>query len=109
MLSFLRAEGQLIRRSFHPWPSLRCRAAGVLWNEVLELALCSIVVEEGTARIAKQRRECGNPSGSESPGSESPAGSHRAFCLKAKCFGLYRRIAGLPIAAWWSAVQLLYL
>jgi hypothetical protein len=30
---------------------------GVLRNEVLELAFCSLVVEEGDARIAKQRCE----------------------------------------------------
>src|SRR5262249_16145636 len=29
----------------------------VVGNEVLELALCSLVVEEGAAHIAKQRRE----------------------------------------------------
>jgi hypothetical protein len=33
------------------------RLLGVLGNEVLELALCSLVVEEGAARIAKQRCE----------------------------------------------------
>ncbi len=33
------------------------RLLGVLGNEVLELALCSLVVEEGTAGIAKQRCE----------------------------------------------------
>src|SRR5262249_26235486 len=38
----------------HPMPD---RLLGVLGNEVLELALCSLVVEEGSARIAKQRRE----------------------------------------------------
>src|SRR6266511_2216459 len=38
----------------HPMPD---RLLGVLGNEVLEFVLCSLVVEEGNARIAKQRRE----------------------------------------------------
>src|SRR5215470_20041699 len=38
----------------HPMPD---RLLGVLGNEVLELALCPLVIEEGAARIAKQRRE----------------------------------------------------
>src|SRR5215472_10847692 len=33
------------------------RLLGVLGNEVLELGPCSLVVEEGTTRSAKQRRE----------------------------------------------------
>src|SRR4029077_18280852 len=41
-------------RSFcsHTMPD---RLLGVLGNEVLELVLCSLVIEEGGARIAKQR------------------------------------------------------
>src|SRR5438128_6505079 len=35
----------------HPMPD---RLLGVLGNEVLELTLCSLVVEKGTARTAKQ-------------------------------------------------------
>src|SRR5262245_11559986 len=38
----------------HPVPDC---LLGVLGNEVLEFVLCSLVVEEGSARIAKQRRE----------------------------------------------------
>src|SRR5260370_39800139 len=38
----------------HPMPDC---LLGVLGNEVLELALCSLVVEKSTARIPKQRRE----------------------------------------------------
>src|SRR5215472_8636295 len=38
----------------HPVPDC---LLGVLGNEVLEFVLCSLVVEEGSARIAKQCRE----------------------------------------------------